>query len=49
MLDRLRELGIDYDDVVQRLEDDGVATIDASWDQLGERLASTMRSQSASR
>jgi transaldolase len=46
-LDQLRELGIDYDDVVQALEDDGVAKFDASWDQLGERLASTLRSQSA--
>ena len=45
----LRGLGIDYDDVVQALEDDGVAKFDASWDQLGERLASTLRRQSASR
>jgi transaldolase len=47
VLDQLRELGIEYDDVVQALEDDGVAKFDASWDQLGERLASTLRSQSA--
>ena len=49
VLDRLRELGIDYDDVVQALEDDGVARFNAGWDQLSRRLASTMRRQSASR
>jgi len=43
VLGQLRELGIDYDDVVQTLEDDAVAKFDASWDQLGERLASTLR------
>jgi transaldolase len=43
VLDRLRALGIDYDDVVQTLEDDGVAKFDASWDQLGEQLAATLR------
>jgi transaldolase len=43
VLDRLRALGIDYDDVVQTLEDDGVAKFDASWDQLGEKLAATLR------
>lgn len=41
----LRTLGIDYDDVVQTLEDDGVAKFDASWDQLGEQLAATLRAQ----
>ena len=30
VLGQLRELGIDYDDVVQALEDDGVAKFDAS-------------------
>jgi transaldolase len=30
VLDRLRALGIDYDDVVQTLEDDSVAKFDAS-------------------
>jgi transaldolase len=43
VLDRLRALGIDYDDVVQTLEDDGVAKFDASWDQLGKQLAATLR------
>jgi transaldolase len=45
VLDRLRALGIDYDDVVQTLEDDGVAKFDASWDRLGEQLAATLRAQ----
>jgi transaldolase len=49
VLGQLQALGIDYDDVVQGLENDGVAKFDASWDQLGERLASTLRSLSASR
>jgi transaldolase len=46
MLDRLGALGIDYDDVVQTLLDDGVAKFDASWDRLGEQLAATLRAQS---
>jgi transaldolase len=44
-LDRLRELGVDYDDVVQTLEDDAVRLFDASWDHLGERLANTLSAQ----
>ena len=44
-LDRLRELGVDYDDVVQTLEDDAVRIFDASWDHLGERLANTLGAQ----
>jgi transaldolase len=43
ILDRLRTLGIDYDNVVQRLEDDGVATFDAAWAHLAERLTATLR------
>jgi transaldolase len=35
----LAAVGIDYDDVMRTLEDDGVAKFDASWDQLGEQLA----------
>ena len=49
ILSHMRRLGIDYGDVVQALEDDGVAKFDASWDQLGEQLASTLSTQSASR
>ncbi|MEU8150668.1 transaldolase family protein [Nonomuraea sp. NPDC048901] len=43
ILERLRRLGIDYDDVVQRLEDEGVAAFEASWDRLREHLATTPR------
>jgi transaldolase len=39
VLDDLAALGIDYGDVVQVLEDQGVTTFDASWDHLGQRPA----------
>jgi transaldolase len=42
VLDQLRAVGVDYDDVVQTLEDNGVAAFDAAWAQLGERLAATL-------
>jgi transaldolase len=48
ILDRLRTLGIDYHDVVQRLEDDGVATFDAAWAHLAERLTTTLRTHASS-
>jgi transaldolase len=41
-LDRQRALGIDYDDVVQTLEDDGLAKFEASWQRLGEQLAARL-------
>jgi transaldolase len=46
VLSQLREIGIDYDDVVQDLEDEGVTKFDASWDQLGEQLAASLRRES---
>jgi transaldolase len=45
VLDDLAALGIDYGDVVQTLEDQGVATFDASWDHLGRRLAAALGAQ----
>jgi transaldolase len=48
LLDGLRALGIDYDNVVQQLEDDGVATFDAAWAQLAEQLTTTLHAQPAS-
>ncbi len=45
-LDRLAELGISYDEVVDHLEDDGVAKFDTAWQQLGEQLDATLRAQS---
>jgi transaldolase len=43
VLHRLRALGIDFGDMVQTREDDGMAKFDASWDQLGEQLAAILR------
>jgi transaldolase len=45
VLDDLAALGIDYGDVVQKLEDQGVTTFDASWDHLGQRLATALGTQ----
>jgi transaldolase len=45
VFDQLRGLGIDYDDVVQKLEDDGVAAFDSAWERLGGQLATTLRAQ----
>jgi transaldolase len=45
VLDDLAALGIDYDDVVQSLEDHGVSAFDASWDHLGQRLATALGTQ----
>ncbi len=42
ILDELAGLGIDYDDVVDVLEDQGIAAFDASWDHLGERLSGVL-------
>jgi transaldolase len=49
VLDSLQELGIDYDDVVQDLEDDGVTKFDTAWQKLGEQLAATLRSEPTAR
>ena len=43
VLTDLAAIGIDYDNVMQALEDDGVAKFDVSWDQLGEELARTLQ------
>jgi transaldolase len=45
VLDRLQAIGVDYDELVQGLEDDAVARFDASWQQLGDQLAATLRPQ----
>ena len=47
VLDELQAVGIDYADVMQGLEDDGVTTFDASWERLGQQLAATLRQPSA--
>ncbi|MBV7701588.1 transaldolase [Nocardia nova] len=41
-LDELAALGIDYDDVVTSLENDGVAKFDASWDHLAAELSTAL-------
>ena len=47
VLDELQSAGIDYADVMQGLEDDGVTTFDASWERVGQQLAATLRQPSA--
>jgi transaldolase len=49
VLDDLRRLGVDYDDVMQTLEDDAVAKFDGSWAQLSEHLGETLRAQPSER
>jgi transaldolase len=43
VLERLGGLGVDYHEVVDTLEDEGVATFEASWERLGQRLAGRLR------
>lgn len=45
VLDGLRAVGADYDDLVQTLEDEGVSKFEADWEQLAERPAETLRSR----
>ena len=42
VLRELAALGIDYHNVVQVLEDQGVSAFEASWDQLSQRLATAL-------
>ncbi|MFF7791811.1 transaldolase [Streptomyces sp. NPDC007991] len=49
VLDGLRAVGVDYDDLVQTLEDEGVSKFDASWEQLSEQLAARLRRRPAAR
>jgi len=42
VLRELAALGIDHHNVVQVLEDQGVSAFEASWDQLGQRLATAL-------
>jgi transaldolase len=42
VLSELAEYGIGYHDVVQVLEDQGVSAFKASWNQLGQRLATAL-------
>ena len=42
VIDRLAELGVDYDDVVTHLEEDGITKFDAAWDDLGGQLSTSL-------
>jgi transaldolase len=46
-LDRLAALGIDYDDVVQTLEDEGVKKFEDAWAALTEQITSALRDAGA--
>jgi transaldolase len=43
VLSELRALGIDYGDVTQVLEDNGLAAFDANWRELGDQLAAQLK------
>ena len=47
VLDRLAALGIDYDDVVQTLEDEGVRKFEDSWNELIEQVTSSLEGAGA--
>jgi len=46
-LDRLTALGVDYDDVVQTLEDEGVKKFEDSWGELIEQVTSSLKDAGA--
>jgi len=43
VLSQLQAIGIEYDEVTQGLEDQGVAAFDAAWQELGDQLAAQLR------
>ena len=47
VLSQLQALGVDYDDVTTRLEENGLAAFDASWRELGGQLAAQLGRQPA--
>jgi transaldolase len=47
VLDRLAALGVDYDDVVQVLEDEGVKKFEDSWEELIESIGGQLRQAGA--
>ncbi len=47
VLAALRELGVDYDDVVRVLEEEGVAKFDAAWEQLVEQVTASIEEAGA--
>jgi transaldolase len=49
VLRRLAAAGVDYDDVVQVLEDEGIARFEDSWDELAGKLAAALDTNAAAR
>jgi len=47
VIDTLQDIGIDFGDVMQGLEDDAVTRFDHAWQQLGDRLAAALRGRPA--
>jgi transaldolase len=47
VLRELGEVGVDYDDVVDTLEREGIATFEESWATLAERLAERLTAGAA--
>jgi transaldolase len=47
VLEQLKALGVDYDDVTATLEAEGVATFDASWQTVGEQVTAALHRQPA--
>ena len=45
VLDRLAAAGIDFDDVTEYLEGDGLAKFDKSWSELGATVAAELERQ----
>jgi transaldolase len=47
VLDKLAEIGIDYDDVVKVLEDEGIEKFEASWNELIDSIEGEMKKLAA--
>jgi transaldolase len=45
VLDQLKAVGVDYDDVTATLEANGIAIFDASWQAVGEQVTAALRQQ----
>jgi transaldolase len=49
VLDALQHIGIDFSDVMQGLEDDGVTKFEDAWQELGDQLATALRERRQTR
>jgi transaldolase len=47
VIEELQDIGIDFDDVMQGLEDDAVTKFDHAWQQLGDQLATALHGRPA--